>query len=328
MLGHEIGHVTARHSAQQITQQQLAGIGLGVASILSPTFQRYSGRRPAGARAACSSSTAATTRPRPTSWACDYATKAGYDPREIPDTYAMLRRVGERSGQRLPTFLSTHPDPGDREAAHDASWRAGGGAGKTGPVDHAARAYLERLDGVVYGDDPRHGYFEGTRFYHPELGFEITFPSGWQTQNTRTAVMAAAPDERGVMQLTLAPTSQGRSPAELRRPAQRRRARSPARAAARETIGGYAGVGRARSPCQTARTAGSARAGRRSSARSPDADVPDPRPQRSPGDADERAILASIRSFRALTDPRRGTVQPARVKVVTRAAAAARSRAS
>ena len=87
-----------------------------------------------------SSSTAATTSARPTSWAVSYAAAAGYDPREIPSTYAMLKRV-ERAGpaQRLPGFLSTHPDPGDREVNTTAALAQQAIQGKSEPRRERAR---------------------------------------------------------------------------------------------------------------------------------------------------------------------------------------------
>ena len=114
MLGHEIGHVTHRHTAAQITQQQLFGVGLALGSIVSPTFQRYSG----AAQQALSLlflKFSRTDESQADELGVEYATKAGYDSRDIPATYAMLKRIGDQSGQSLPGFLETHPDPGDRE---------------------------------------------------------------------------------------------------------------------------------------------------------------------------------------------------------------------
>ncbi len=208
VLGHEIGHVTARHSAQRATQQQLAGLGVGLASIFSPEFQRYSG----AAQQALGLMILKYGRDQETEadrLGVDYSTKVGWDPREIPATYRTLRRVGESSGQSLPTFLSTHPDPGDREVRTRELANAAA-AGRTGLVI-GQKTYLTRLDGVVFGIDPRAGFFDGARFYHPQLDFELEFPAGWQTRNTRAAVLAAAPDQRAILQLSLV-ESGGKSP--------------------------------------------------------------------------------------------------------------------
>jgi len=310
VLGHEIGHVTARHSARQITNQQLAGIGLGVASMLSPTFQRYGGL----AQQALGLMFLKYGRDDETQadeLGVSYATKAGYDSREIPDTYAMLRRLSERSGQRLPTFLSTHPDPGDRQR-RTAELAQAAVAGRTDLAINE-RPYLERLDGVVYGRDPRNGYFDGTRYYHPGLRFEITFPSGWQTQDTRSAVMAAEPNERGVMQLTMAPKS-AHSPAEqvtqLERDGQITGSRGRT-----ETIGGYpAWVGEVGVRSSDGTESVLAAAWIR---KSPDVMFQILGRGEQPGDAYEARVLEAARSLRDLTDPQRINVQAWVVDVVS-----------
>src|SRR5688572_20597854 len=161
VLGHEIGHVTARHSAQRITQQQLAGLGLGLAGIFSEGFARYS----QAAQTALSLMFLKYGRDdenQADELGIQYAVAAGYDPREIPKTYEMLQRVSSRSGQRLPTFLSTHPDPGSRQQ-RTTTLAQTAVAGKTGLVVNQ-RNYVQQLDGVAYGRDPRQGYVEGTRY--------------------------------------------------------------------------------------------------------------------------------------------------------------------
>jgi predicted Zn-dependent protease len=200
VLGHEIGHVTARHSAQRATQQQLTGLGVSLAGIFSGSFQRYS-REAQQALGLLLLKFSRDQENESDRLGVDYAVKAGWDPREIPGTYRTLRRHSERAGQQPLGFLSTHPDPGDREVrtrelANEAA------AGRSG-LRVEGRSFLRRIEGVTFGVDPRHGYFEGTHFYHPQLDFEMVFPKGWQTRNTRAAVLAASPNERALMQLSL-----------------------------------------------------------------------------------------------------------------------------
>jgi predicted Zn-dependent protease len=308
VLGHEIGHVTARHTAQRITQQQIAGLGLGLASMFSQGFQRYSG----AAEQALGLLFLKYGRDDETQadeLGVEYAVRAGYDPREIPATYVMLRRTSEQSGQRLPTFLSTHPDPGDREVRTRELARAAA-AGKTGLIVKN-RDYVRRLDGVVYGNDPRQGYFEGTRFVHPELAFEITFPGGWKTQNTRTAVLASAPDETGAMQLTLA-DAKGSSPeayvAELQRSG-----RIAGAAGGRETIGGFAAwVGE----LGVAQSDGSRATMFAAFIRRSDQQFFQILGRSGAGPS---ALAAAARTFRAV-DPKQVAATPARVRIATVAA--------
>jgi len=304
VLGHEIGHVTARHTANRMTQQQLAGLGVGIASVISPTFQRYSGM----AQQALGLMFLKYSRDDETQadqLGVEYATKAGYDPREIPETYVMLRRVGEAGGQRMPAFMSTHPDPGDREVrTHDLA--AAAAAGKTGLIIHN-RDYVRRLDGMVFGNDPRQGWFEGTKFTQPELGFEITFPTGWQTQNTRAAVMAANKDQSGVMQMTIADAKNMTPEQYVAAVAQGQRIASPQGQS--ETIGGYsAWVGRAGLVQQDGSVAPITIGLLRKTADTPMFQI-----LGQSASGDDRDIVASIRSFRPSTAKR----APERVKVVT-----------
>ena len=309
VLGHEIGHVTARHTAQRITQQQIAGLGLGVAGIVSGGFRRYSD----AAQSALGIIFLKYSRDDETQadqLGVEYATKAGYDPREIPSTYAVLKRVSERSGQRMPAFLSTHPDPGDREQRTSELARQAA-AGKTGLLIRN-KAHVQRLEGVVFGDDPRHGYFEGGHFYHPELGFEMVFPSGWKTQNGHEAVAAVEPDQRAGMQLTLAEAGE-QSPSEYVASLERGGKVATARGEP-ETIGGFpAWAGRLLVDLQGGGQGTFAGA----FVRKADRMFEIVGRSTQPGDVLEGAILASARSFRGLADARRLAATPDRVHVVT-----------
>ncbi len=309
VLGHEIGHVTARHTARRVTQQELAGLGLGVASIFSEGFQRYS----SAAQQALSLVFLKYSRDDETQadqLGVDYSTKAGYDSREIPATYAMLKRVGERAGQRMPAFLSTHPDPGDRENRTRAL-ATQATVGKTGLVIRG-NAHIERLEGVVYGTDPRQGYFDGTRFYHPELGFEITFTSGWKTQNSRSAVVAVEAQQRAGMQLGIAKPA-GSSPADHVRALASSGQITDARGGS-ETIGGWpAWVGNV---VVTRRDGSRAILATAFVQRRSDQMFEIVGSSAQPGDALEAQIFAAARSLRSLTDPSRLAVKPDRVHVV------------
>jgi predicted Zn-dependent protease len=92
---------------------------------------------------------------------------------------------------RLPTFLDTHPGATERAAAsaaqaQDVTWTRSPEA-----LDRAA--YLERLDGLVLGENPAGGVFRGARFLHPDLDFGVSFPDGWTLANGASAVVALAP---------------------------------------------------------------------------------------------------------------------------------------
>jgi len=310
VLGHEIGHVTARHTASRITQQQIAGLGLGLASIFSESFRQYSNAAQTALGIIFLKYSRADEN-QADELGVGYAVKAGYDPREIPPTYAMLKRVSDRAGQKMPGFLSTHPDPGDREVRTEAL-ATQAAAGKSGLVIRG-RSYIDRLEGVVFGADPRDGTFEGSHFYHPGLGFEMRFPEGWKTQNSHSAVMAAEPSNRATMQLTLIDAGTF-SPAGYVRELERSGKISGSRGG-EERIGGdpaWVGVVAVTGSDNTQRTLAAAFI-RRSDAQMFEVLGA----TAASGDENEDRILTAARSFRRLTDPARLSARPDRVHVVT-----------
>ena len=308
VLGHEVGHVTHRHTAERITQQQLYGLGLGVASVFSGTVRRYGDLAQQGLGLLFLKYSRDDER-QADELGVAYATGAGYDPREIPSTYAMLKRVSEQAGQRLPGYLSTHPDPGDREAT-TAELAKQAAQGKTGLAVNG-RAYVQRLDGVVFGSDPRQGYFAGDEYIQPTLRFQLTFPAGWKHQDTRSAVAAQEPGQQATVELMLADAGT-LAPAAFVQQLNDRGTFAEV-AGKPETIGGFAAwVGRASVPQQqgvaVVATAGYIR-------RADSLMVQLLGRSQQPGDANDAKIHASLRSFRAVTDPARLAARPDRVKV-------------
>ena len=307
VLGHEIAHVTHRHSAVQISRQQLAGIGLGVASILSPDVARY-GQVAQQALGLMFLKYSRAHENEADQSGVDYATRAGYEPNEIPPTYAMLKRVGERAGQRLPGFLSTHPDPGDREVRTTELARVAR-EGKSGLIVRRDE-YLRRLDGMVFDNDPRGGYFEGDEFYHPGLAFLMTFPAGWKRENSHAAVIASPGGQVG-MQLTLA-DAEDLAPGDYVAKLEGSSRIAGSRGAAERIAGLSAWVGRVA-------VAGDGGTERVLAAafirRGPGRMFQILGGSAAPDDTDFRKVLASARSFRPLTDPARLAPTPARVRV-------------
>ena len=313
VLGHEIGHVTARHTARQITRQQIAGLGLGVASVLSPAVARY-GQVAQQGLGLLFLSYSRDNETEADQLGVAYATKGGWDPREIPATYHMLGRVSDAAGQRLPGYLSTHPDPGDREVRTREEAQVAA-AGKTGLAVNAT-AYVEHLQGLVFGKDPRAGYFAGERYFNPGLKLEIALPPGWTYQDSRAALMAGFPGaEQGSLraQMELSAVDAGtRGPSEYADDLARRGAVAGTSGGA-ESIGGHAAwVGRVAVRQQDGSTrwlvAGWVRW-------APQTMLQTLGVSADPGGADEARIFASLRSLRDLTDPARLDVRPDRVRL-------------
>lgn len=201
VLGHEIGHVTARHSVTQISRGQLAQLGLGLGSIFFPeAAQTFGGLAQTGMQLLFLSHGRDAER-QSDELGFRYALREGYDVREMDDIFATLMRIGASSGRSsVPAWLATHPAEPERIAAAQA--RAD--TVTQSPLNLRRAEYLARIDGLMYGDNPRQGFFRGGVFLHPDLRFRLDFPQGWRTQNMPQAVNALAPREDAVLQLTQA----------------------------------------------------------------------------------------------------------------------------
>jgi len=211
VMGHEIGHVTARHSVSQMTRSQVAQIGLGAASILSPTVGQF-GEAAGGALGVWFLKFSRDDERQADQLGVEYAARAGYDPREVSNFFDVLRRLSDAADREtMPGWLASHPDPGERVTATRAAAQEWIAKLALAPEKMAINrdAHLRNIDGLVYGNNPREGFVEEGRFYHPDLQFQIAFPTGWKVENTRSAVYALAPNNGAQIQLKLANVPQG-----------------------------------------------------------------------------------------------------------------------
>ncbi len=208
ILGHEIGHITARHSVQQISRAQLAGIGLGVGSIVVPDVRPFGDLLQTGVGLLFLKFSRDDERESDT-LGVRYSLAAGYDPTEMAAFFGVLDRMGERSGNDVPGWLSTHPDPEDREE-HILQLVSAQAGNRSLVVKE--EEFKRRLEGVIFGENPREGFMDGNRFKHPDLRFQLDFPTGWNVQNTPRAVYSAPPEGDAALQLTGTPVEEGTRP--------------------------------------------------------------------------------------------------------------------
>ena len=201
VLGHEIGHITARHSVQQMSKQQLAGLGLGIGSILSPTVASASQIAGAGLGVLFLKYGRDAER-QSDALGFQYMVREGYDPREMASMFETLQRTGGSAEGRLPNWLSSHPNPEDRETSVRQRIDSAGAVAQ-GARTTNRNQFLQRTDNIVFGENPREGFFRNGLFLHPDLRFQLEFPSGWKTQNTKAAVVAVSPQQDAIIQLTL-----------------------------------------------------------------------------------------------------------------------------
>ncbi|MGE0351604.1 MAG: M48 family metalloprotease [Gemmatimonadales bacterium] len=203
VLGHEIGHVTARHSVRQISRAQVAQLGLGIGMILSEDIAKFGGLASQGLGLVFLKFSR-DDESQADRLGFKYALQAGYDVRAMADVFQMLERVSAQAGSqgKLPEWLSTHPDPENRfartrqwlDTLHTDLSRA--------TLNHDG--YLQTVNGMVYGVNPRQGFFRGELFLHPDLKFQLQFPRGWNTQNQAQAVLGVSPGQDAIVELSLA----------------------------------------------------------------------------------------------------------------------------
>jgi predicted Zn-dependent protease len=210
VLGHEVGHVTARHSVEQMSKAQLAQIGLIAGMIFRPELANYSDLASSGLQLMFLKYSRDDER-QADDLGLRYVLREGYDPRQMADVFETLRRVSskEEKGAKVPNWLSTHPAPEDRYQHINAQVAKMNQDFSQAKVNR--EAYMRNIDNIVFGDNPREGYFRGNLFVQPDLGFQIRFPQGWKTVNQKEAVGAISPRQDAVVVVSL---SDRRSPQE------------------------------------------------------------------------------------------------------------------
>jgi predicted Zn-dependent protease len=205
VLGHEIGHVTARHSVRQYSAATATGLVIGligggsagqsVMNILGNAILSGYGR---------------DHELESDRLGAEYLARSGYDPNAMIEVVSVLKNQEEAEKKRAEAekreprvyhgVFASHPSADKRlqEVVGEAR------KFKTGTTSRVARdEYLKLLDGMVFGDSVREGIRRGSDFYHRDLNFGVNFPSGWRIQNTPKAVNAVAPDKDAVIQLTM-----------------------------------------------------------------------------------------------------------------------------
>lgn len=208
VLGHEVGHVAARHSQRrQQTAQKNSIIG-AAGAILSGILLGDSGIGNSISKGFLQGSQLLTLKfsrsqeLQADELGIEYLSKAGYDPRAMATVLQSLAAQNaldsslQGNNATVPEWASTHPDPASR--VQSAFAKAGAASGTTN-----RDTVLTRIDGLMYGDDPSQGVIEGRQFLHPEFRLAFTAPSGFYMVNGSRAVSING--ESGKAQLSTAP---------------------------------------------------------------------------------------------------------------------------
>ncbi|WP_428409668.1 M48 family metalloprotease [Hyphococcus sp.] len=203
VIGHEIGHIHERHTAERVSRGNLAGLGAAAVAILT-------GEQDMAQLAGQAAQLYLMKFSRSQEYEADLVgvrimADAGYDPigqSEFLDTLGKWSALESRiaGAERPPEFLSTHPNTPERvrRAAEEAQvLGAGSGEGRN------RETYLANIDGLLYGDDPvKQGFIRGRDFIHPGIGIAFSVPAGFELQNSSTAVLARSSQTGAQMQFT------------------------------------------------------------------------------------------------------------------------------
>lgn len=205
VLGHEVAHVAARHASQQALSQTAGNLLVIGGAVLTESILGSGGAQVmelgGGAAQLLLLSYSRDAESESDRLGVEYAARAGYLAGEGAKFFTSLKRISEASGQRIPTHLSSHPDPGDREkdiVRRSERFKEMGYAQEKIGRDR----YLAAIDGIMLGENPREGYTKDGQFLHPDMKFRFGIPSGWVLQNGKSAVLLTSPDQKSMLQMT------------------------------------------------------------------------------------------------------------------------------
>jgi len=209
VLGHEIGHVTARHAVQRYTQAQSYKLGSMVASILLPIPQGI-GQVSDMLAGAIIQGYGRKAELQSDELSIKYIAKAGYDVRATTQILKTLKRLddldrkikkdttGKKPEQYHGAFAS-HPETQKRITEAVAKT-----ASQQGEFSETGRnAMLAALDGYPYAGTPAQGAMVGRRFLHPDLGIQLTFPEDWVVKNSQQALTARKRQQKAFFRMLL-----------------------------------------------------------------------------------------------------------------------------
>ena len=204
VLGHEIGHITARHSVAQQRNAILGQIGLIAGMVIAPDLAQF-GQQASEGLGLLFLKFGRDDERESDDLGVEYSSKIGYDAQQMAGFFNTLERKSAGQGEELPDFLSTHPNPGDRNTAvakKAVEWKQQ--LNLTNPQINR-NTYLKRIEGLIYGEDPKQGFVENKVFYHPVLKFQFPIPTNWSFQNSPQMVQMAPKDGKAIMNMTLIP---------------------------------------------------------------------------------------------------------------------------
>lgn len=215
VVGHEIGHVAARHTVQRISRQGpfalLTNLVAGITGLVSPFVGNIIGGVGEFAQSLVFAPYSRSQETEADKVGQEMAANAGWDPAGLSGFLKTLEREVEQmtKGARKPSFFDSHPATPDR-VAKTAEYAKELKRVVRPPISASHEAFLARLDGLVVGQRAANGIIEGQTFLHPDFNFFVQFPEKWQVENSPQKIIAAAPD--GEAAVVLGTAAEGKDP--------------------------------------------------------------------------------------------------------------------
>lgn len=205
VLGHEIGHVAARHASQRAMEQQVGQLAIIGGAVLGESLG-YDG----GSILQLSSQTAQLMflkygrddERESDALGVEYAAMKNYQAAEGAEFFTSLERISEQQGGGIPTLLSSHPDPGERENTIPKLAQEWADKGYEQTIIDKEE-YFGMIDGILYGKNPREGFERDGVFYHPDLEFKFPVPAGLQVINQPSVVILVNEAEDAITQFSI-----------------------------------------------------------------------------------------------------------------------------
>ena len=230
VLGHEIGHVTARHGAQRATREQRAGLGVFAATLLGVALEGFGVSGAAGLASQVSQGVAASyvatysreQESQADKLGAEYLARNNLNPRNMIDVIGALKAQeryaadsARAEGRRVPegggNYLASHPSNDKRLADITQIAAAYVGSNVGGYADDGRARYLQAIDGITFGESRAQGVTRGRHFYHEDLGLAISAPAGWSIDNGAQALAIVNPAGDAGLVMKPVPAQAGRS---------------------------------------------------------------------------------------------------------------------
>jgi predicted Zn-dependent protease len=229
VIGHEIGHVTARHGAQRATRQQAAGLGVVAATILGAVLETAGVGGATRAVGGIAQSVAAghiasygrEQELQADGLGAEYLARSNYDPSNMVDVIQVLRsqerfaddavRAAGKAPAPKQNWLASHPSNDQRlQEIREIATRYQGQFG-----DDGRTRYLQAISGMTFGESREQGVTRGRNFYHEPLGIALTAPPGWQVQNSSAAILVVNGEQDAALIVRLVPPKAGDTHAQI-----------------------------------------------------------------------------------------------------------------